>query len=166
MGEFYKDIPGYEGRYQISEDGQVRNIRSWRFIKRMLNSEYPYVLLYKHCKTTRPHVHILVARAFVPNPDNKPQVNHKDSDKFNCHCTNLEWVTRAENQDHSLRSGFWRPWRRQPIQVEVIDRRTGVVLMRYRSLKQASRALKCPMDFITGYFPFNPGPPPFFQIKQ
>ncbi len=71
------------------------------------------------------YVHILVARAFVPNPNNLPEVNHRDLNKRNNHWTNLEWVTHKENMHHAMqaklvrrKNGRWN-WTRTPIESSI-----------------------------------------------
>ena len=69
---------------------------------------YMYVTLSVHGSDTDKKVHRLVAEAFIPNPDNKPQVNHKNGIKSDCHATNLEWVTARENLQHACDHGLNR----------------------------------------------------------
>ena len=93
-----KDIKDYEGLYAITEDGQVWSYRSNKFIK-AFNNGYGYyqVCLSKEGKVSKKRIHRLVAEAYIPNPENKCDVNHKDEDKSNNHVSNLEWATRSEN---------------------------------------------------------------------
>lgn len=99
--EIWRDIQGYDGLYQVSSWGRVRSWYSCILHPEVTKKGYLRVDLYdadgnrKHKK-----VHRLVANAFIPNSDGKPQVNHKDGNKKNNSVTNLEWVTDAENKDH------------------------------------------------------------------
>ena len=110
--EVWKDIPGYEGKYQISNRGRVKSLpRNEKFCKRSTaiilktftcGSGYQEVILKDHGRR-KPHlIHRMVATAFVPNPEGKEEVNHKDGNKDNNDCTNLEWVTPRENIRHSF----------------------------------------------------------------
>lgn len=99
--ELWKDIDGFE-EYQISTWGNVR--RNGRLIKPYLNHKgYLKVQLWKKQGKRNKRVNRLVAQAFIPNPNNYPQVNHKDGNKQNNSITNLEWVTGEMNIEHAKR---------------------------------------------------------------
>lgn len=116
MKEIWKDIEGYEGLYQVSNLGRVRSLdrKVWNYTKkgRILKPHsnghsYQNVSLHKENKTEKHlYIHILVAKAFLPNPDNKTEVNHKDFNKLNNRVDNLEWVTRDENKQHFRQSKY------------------------------------------------------------
>ena len=98
MVEIWKDIEGYEGLYEVSSYGRVRNLVSGKFIKASKkNDGYCRVCLTKNGCRKCINIHRLVAQSFLPNPDNLPQVNHKDEDKTNNNVTNLEWCTAKYN---------------------------------------------------------------------
>ena len=99
-----KDIKGYEGLYAIDEDGNVWSYRRNKFLKHTLNnSGYHMVNLCVDDKRKKCLIHRLVAEAFIPNPDNKPQVNHKDEDKSNNCGSNLEWCSIEYNNNYGTR---------------------------------------------------------------
>ena len=103
--EIWKPIEGYEGFYEVSNCGRVKSvehviirrngsprpIREKLIHSSMLPNGYLHVTLYKDCKQKHFHVHRLVAKAFIPNPNNLPEINHKDEYKTNNHVDNLEW---------------------------------------------------------------------------
>lgn len=119
MKEEWKDINGFEGLYQVSNHGRVKSLK--RVIKRKNRGEFsdsypvkekilkPYVNSIGY-ETVTLHdknghspflIHRLVAEVFIPNKQNKPQVNHKDCDKTNNYFKNLEWCTIPENLKHA-----------------------------------------------------------------
>lgn len=101
-------IPGYEDQYAIQEDGAVIRIDSGKAITPSLNKQngYLYVSLWKDNKGKTFSVHRLVANAYIPNPDNKPFVNHKNSNRADPSKQNLEWCTQSENLTHGYTHGF------------------------------------------------------------
>jgi hypothetical protein len=106
MMEEWREIPGYEGFYWASSEGRIRN----RFgkIRTLSNHRDGYLkisLSVRNAKTTG-SVHRLVASAFIPNPENKPQINHKDGNKRNNIISNLEWSTSEENNNHAYETGL------------------------------------------------------------
>lgn len=101
-----KPIDGYPN-YFISEDGKVWNSKKNLFLKHMINRGYCQIILCRHSKHKTFKIHRLVALAFLPNPENKREVNHKDGNKENNHVSNLEWNTRSENNIHRYASGLF-----------------------------------------------------------
>ena len=117
--ENWKDIKGYEGFYQVSDCGRIKSLERDVFNYRgtltrhteekilapALNGiGYSFVNLHKNGKSKVILVHRLVAEAFIPNPENKPQVNHKDEVKSNNAVDNLEWCTSKYNVNYGTRT--------------------------------------------------------------
>ena len=108
MIEIWKAIPGYEGLYEVSDQGRVLSKRTNRFLKpNIMTHGYVCVHLYSGGKQTRAvkTIHKLVAQAFVTNPHNCCEVNHKNFLRRDNRAENLEWVTRKENVAHALAAG-------------------------------------------------------------
>lgn len=116
--EIWKPIPGYEGYYEASSEGQIRSVdrlvhhggysysRKGRIRKPFNTRGYNSVALNKDKIETTYQVHRLVAMTFIPNPEDKPCVNHIDGNKTNNSVSNLEWVTYSENSKHAIRTGL------------------------------------------------------------
>lgn len=111
MKEEWRSIVGYEGLYEVSNQGRVKSLtRMWRngkrreekMLKEFIYLGYVHVTLCKDGKQKQYRVHRLVAMAFIPNPENKDFVDHIDTDRKNNNVENLRWVTRQENQENPI----------------------------------------------------------------
>ena len=91
--------------YIIYSDGRVFNERTQCWLKHSMAAGYPRVQLAKNGKKHTKHIHRLLAEAFIPNPQNLPQVNHLDRDRMNFSLSNLEWCTQSDNALHAYRNG-------------------------------------------------------------
>ncbi|WP_052488040.1 NUMOD4 motif-containing HNH endonuclease [Gordoniibacillus kamchatkensis] len=108
--EEWKWIEGYKGHYEVSNHGRVRSWKSdgARMLKPGSDKDgYPMVTISLNGKRKAKKVHRLVAEAFIPNPSELPQVNHKDGKKQNSRADNLEWSTRSENVRHAYGTGLY-----------------------------------------------------------
>lgn len=122
----WKDIPGYEGYYQASIYGKIRSVnrmvefrisgrvqqvyrKSKILAENITQDNYVQVILSVNGVAKTLSVHRLVAQTFLPNPENKPQVNHIDGNTQNNNVNNLEWATRSENMTHAKDTGLWNP---------------------------------------------------------
>lgn len=124
MNEIWKDIKDYEGIYQVSNLGRVMRVTTGRVLKPLKHIKgYYRVDLSRNSVTSHQSIHRLVAQAFIPNPENKPQVNHIDEDKTNNSVDNLEWMTTKENNNHGTRNE--RLSRTQSIPIIATNIKTG-----------------------------------------
>ena len=165
MQEFFKDIPGYEGSYQVSNIGNVVSLdriiyyknpkgnRKSKFlkgsilVKRKSFGRYLSVNLSKTGEVRKSFfVHRLVAMTFLPNPNNLEQVNHKDGNIYNNNVENLEWVTMSQNVRHAYKTGLnyglkyeLSPHNRPVLQFD----KNGAFLKRWISATEASEKLGC-----------------------
>lgn len=120
--EIWKDIQGYEGHYQVSNLGAIKSFpkrfyhviskkyvfKKEKIIRDKATNHYGYynVILRKEGEPKFYLIHRLVAQHFIPNPENKPQVNHKNGIKIDNRVENLEWVTQQENITHAISTGL------------------------------------------------------------
>ena len=148
--EIWKDVVGYEGRYQISSMCRVkslaRKVRHWRGGERIqkerilkpITDHYGYqvVNLYTGGKQKMLRVHRLVCEAFHENPDGKPCVNHIDENKTNNCASNLEWCTSSENNNHGTRTERSAKALSKPIGQYTLD---GELVKTWSSVSEAQR---------------------------
>ena len=95
-----KDIVGYEGLYAVTSCGKVWSYKRKKFLTPGINKGYLYVILCKDGKVKNYRLHRLVAEAYIPNPENLPQVNHKDENKANNCLQNLERCDASYNNNY------------------------------------------------------------------
>lgn len=147
-GEIWKDIVGYEGYYKVSNKGRILSLSRTRIngvnthyiskehIKSLVSDRngYKQVKLYKDTTSLTRKVHRLVAEAFIPNPTNLPEINHKDENKENNAAENLEWCDR----DYNIHYGTWvsRSSNHRPVAQYSLD---GTFIKQYESIREASR---------------------------
>jgi hypothetical protein len=167
--EIWKDIQGYEGLYQVSSLGKVKSID--RYVKHNSGSKmliksvvmhpsiscgYKRISLCKEGKYKSFQVHRLLAIEFIPNPKNKPCINHKDGIKLNNDLSNLEWNTYAENNQHAYnkglkigasigKNGILNPTSKVVLQ---LDNDTGEILNKFYGTHEAARELNLEFSLI------------------
>ena len=160
MDEQWKDIPNYEGFYQISNNGKVRSLD--RYVKRkghgvvFLNggirpsnknkNGYLQIGLSKNGETKRFYIHRLVAQLFLENPLNLNEVNHLDHNKENNCVENLEWTTHKDNLIYTCKNGKMDNFKRP---VYMLKMYSDEIIMEYPSIRQAVRELKLPLKSAT-----------------
>ncbi len=141
----WKNIKGYEGRYMASDDGRIKSL-----VKKGCSSQNESILegspdkdgylrvgiRDKNGKAKTAKIHRLVAETFIPNPENLPQVNHKNGVKTDNRVENLEWITNVDNIRHAVAIGL-RDHHYQSRKVEILDKETGEMFS-FESMKDAS----------------------------
>lgn len=148
MEEVWKDIAGYEGRYQASNLGRIKSLKVWykneKILKANINlNGYCFVIIGKDKKFTTKTVHRLVLSTFVPCPDPGLDVNHKNLIKTDNRLKNLEWCTRKENIRHAIANNpNWKPrgekhWNAK----KVIQFLNGLEVGRFNTTIEASKAI-------------------------
>lgn len=141
----WKNVSGYEGLYLVNKSGVVKSKR--KILKQSDERGYLRVTFSANNKQQHFQVHRLVALMFIPNPENKPCVNHIDGNKHNNNVSNLEWCTYSENEKHSyriLKKKVNKPNQKPVIQVT----ESGDVLKTFHSISEAARFLKIPHQCI------------------
>lgn len=155
--EEWKDIKGYEGRYQASTFGRIKSLGNGKncpikIMKLSLKKNgYLHCVLWRNLIDSTKRVHILIASTFIPNPNNKPEVNHKKGIKTDNRVWSLEWNTRSENSKHAHKLGLIIPSKswlgkcgklhvrsKEVIQYDLSGNEVG----RYFGTEEASRATR------------------------
>lgn len=163
--EIWKDVVGYEGYYQISSFGKVKRVSRIGCFGNLIKEHpiavyegerYMLVTLNKLGKKRPNLLHRVIAQAFIPNPDNLPEVNHKDGNRLNNSIENLEWCTSSENQLHAYKIGLQiNPWIgkkgikhpcSKPVVKLSID---GKEIERFDSVRDAARSVKADESYLS-----------------
>lgn len=128
----WKPITGYEGLYEVHWRGAVRNAENKLLLKPGLGGVgYFTVALAKNKLHKSFSIHSLVANHFIPKPEGKMWVNHKNGDKQNNHIANLEWMTPGENNSHAIKTGLRKSvWKAAGVIQYTLD---GIEVARYRT---------------------------------
>lgn len=150
--EIWRDIPDYEGLYQVSTLGNVKSLSyknsgKERLLKPSKNNDgYFQVKLYKNGEGRKFTAHRIVALAFISNPENLPQINHKNEIKTDNRVENLEWVTPKENCNYGTRNERKRYKMRKPILQYTKD---GVFIREWDSATNVEKELNLSQGNIT-----------------
>lgn len=145
VNEIWKDIPGYENLYQISSLGRVKSLKRNKLLTPYRPSQKGYSQVFLG-RGNMYRIHRLVAMAFIPNPDNKPCIDHINGDRLDNRVENLRWVTYSENNStivHKYRQSLAHtnhPKKSKP--VLQVDKVTGQIIKEYPSLGEAGRSFE------------------------
>jgi hypothetical protein len=138
MEEIWKELCDFP-LYEVSTYGNIRNITTKHLLKPSVNKIYRYVSLINNSKRYTVSLHRLIAKVFIPNPDNKPTVNHKDHNPLNNHINNLEWATYYEQIIHKRKSSpeIYEYTGTRPVWRICPDK--NIKLQKYNSIKEAAK---------------------------
>lgn len=162
--EIWKDILGYEGIYQLSNLGKVKALELWKshggsgillHKEKVLKTGkykkgYEHVNLCKNAITDKKVIHRLVAEYFIPNPDNKPCVNHIDGNPANSRVDNLEWCTYRENVDHARRTGLMNDYGERSVNAKLTKEAIKEIRKKQLSGRELAKKFKVSPSLICG----------------
>lgn len=152
--EIWKDLTGYIGIYQVSNNGRIKSL-SRKIVRKngqiaivkekILKSKkdrygYFFIVLSNNNIRKTILVHRLVAAAFIPNPENKPCIDHIDGNRANNHADNLRWVTVKENQNNPITKSKWIGKKAKPHHEKAVEQiKNGIVVNVFVSIQEAAR---------------------------
>lgn len=142
--EIWKDVEGYDGDYLVSNFGKVKSFKKNKesILKKCKNSNgYYFVNLFKNNIQKKIYIHRLVGKEFIPNPENKPEINHLNADKSNNQVSNLEWVTPKQNIQHAWQTGLMENTRKAVKNAW----KTGLMENTRKNIIKAYEAIKIPI---------------------
>lgn len=139
--EEFRAIEGYPA-YKVSNLGRIKNPYG-RIIKANYKEGYMQVGLRNEDGVKQKRLHRLVAKAFIPNPENKEQVNHINGNKSDNRVENLEWVTNFENRLHAVKTGLVPS---ECLGIKVVNKATGII---YNTIHEAERLSGVPRKVIS-----------------
>lgn len=139
MKEIWKDIPDYEGLYQVSNLGRIKSLKFnhtnyEKILKNSTNQNYPTIILNHNYKPKTFLIHRLVAETFIPNLKKLPCVNHINGIKTDNRVENLEWCTYSENMKHCVETKLYKPTNKKVCQYNL----NNVLIKTWDSIKQAA----------------------------
>ena len=148
--EIWKDVEDYENKYQISSCGCLKSLKRNIIVKPYVcTNGYLEYALWKNGKRKVFLAHRLVAQAFIPNPNDLPEVNHKDENIKNNNVNNLEWCTSEENANYGTRNERCRERKRKFFKAIRQFTKDGKFIKEYECIEDAGRAVKGDTSFIS-----------------
>ena len=146
MKEIWKKIDKYEDLYEISDFGNIRNVKRGNVVKSIINATgYSHVFLYKNGIPKQFLIHRLVAKAFIPNPKMLKEINHLDGVRNNNRIDNLEWCSRKHNVNYNRKFNNMKP--------KKIMRKnlTNLTVDEFASVRKASKVLGINVNTLIRY---------------
>lgn len=155
----WRPVPGYENLYSINRNGEVKSFHKTQdgyILRQNICRGYTCVKLSNKGKDSSRNIHRLLAETFIPNPQQKPCVNHINGNKLDNRLTNLEWVTYSENSQHAFRLKLMT-FCKKPV-IDICAKR------RYSSMRSAARANHMSYSLLKSYLNGSRKNPSCFRL--